>query len=79
MDGPFRYVFHKKALIQIYAFFSDPEHACDFLEAYNTPQKLDRRIRCMLACSIREGEKKWSKACEETTMGHLKPGLPSKP
>jgi fermentation-respiration switch protein FrsA (DUF1100 family) len=47
-------------------------------ENYNTPQKLDRGIRCMLACHNREGGMARCVTCGEDMMLLLRPGSPWK-
>ncbi|MDD5703587.1 MAG: hypothetical protein PHU23_16260 [Dehalococcoidales bacterium] len=42
---------------------------------YNTPRKLDRGIRCMLACQNEEGEMAWQRMYGEGTTRHLRPEL----
>jgi hypothetical protein len=46
---------------------------------YNSPQKLDRVIRCMIACHRRKGETRWTGTCEGATTQHSRPEWPSKP
>ena len=47
-------------------------------EIYNTPQKLDRGIRCMLACHNREGGMARCVTCGEDMMLLLRPRSPWK-
>jgi hypothetical protein len=45
-----------------------------FIAHYNSPQKLDRVIRCMIAYHRRKGETTWTGTCEGAMMQHSRPG-----
>jgi len=41
---------------------------------YNTPRKLDRVIRCMIACHRMKGAQRWTGTCEGATTQPSRPG-----
>ena len=43
-------------------------------EIYNTPRKLDRVIRCMIACHRMKGAQRWTGTCEGATTQPSRPG-----